>query len=72
MFDFVLLWNCVGDHDSLKVGIVDPRNGRPREDTVSQDGVDFSGSCRHQSDKGQRRTYAVKTQTGLYGGMTDY
>ncbi len=31
MFDFVLLWNCVGDHNCLEVGIIDPRMAGPEK-----------------------------------------
>lgn len=37
----LLLWDGVGHHHSLKGGVVDARNGRPRENAVCEDGVDL-------------------------------
>lgn len=34
MFHLLLLRNCIGDHHSLKAGIVDARDSRAREDAM--------------------------------------
>jgi len=40
----LLLGDGVGDHHRLEGGVVDARDGRPREDAVRQDGVHFDGA----------------------------
>lgn len=43
---FVLLWNGVGDNNSLKGGIIYSGNSWPREDPMGKDSIYFGGSGR--------------------------
>lgn len=50
LLHLLLLRDSVGDHYSLKRSIVDARDGRARENTMGENGIDLYGTSRDQPD----------------------
>lgn len=46
----LLLGDCIGDHHSLKAGVVDAGDRWAREDAMGQDGIHLGGTCRNEPE----------------------
>lgn len=58
VFHVSILRDSVGDNNCFKASIVNPRDGRPREDTVCQNGI-HSSSTSLQKPEGEKKTTLV-------------
>lgn len=58
VFHVSVLRDSVGHDNRFETGIVNPRDGRPREDAMSQNGINSSGTSLQESE--QRKTNNLK------------